>query len=108
LLIPPLPVNTAAVYRAWDALPGSEQHASGEGEGNDLTAAALVVAPELVRWRDRLGALTGTVPRLAGSGATWFAEAAGGIAAGPRQIEVDGQVGRLITVRTVGPQGPTG
>jgi 4-diphosphocytidyl-2-C-methyl-D-erythritol kinase len=106
LLIPPVAVNTVAVYRAWDGLPASKKHAT-EAEGNDLTAAALVVAPDLVRWRDRLGELTGTIPRLAGSGATWFADASPA-AVGPRQIEVDGQVGRLMTVRTVGPQGPTG
>jgi 4-diphosphocytidyl-2-C-methyl-D-erythritol kinase len=42
--------------------------------GNDLEPAALVVAPQLARWRDRLGNDTGQRPRLAGSGSTWFVE----------------------------------
>jgi 4-diphosphocytidyl-2-C-methyl-D-erythritol kinase len=71
LLIPPLGVSTAEVYGAWDALGGPSGAA-----GNDLEPAALVVAPELARWRDRLGNDTGEVPRLAGSGATWFVEGA--------------------------------
>lgn len=69
LLVPPVAVPTAAVYRAWDDLGGP----TGEG-GNDLEPAALAVAPELARWRDRLGEATGVAPRLAGSGSTWFVE----------------------------------
>lgn len=71
LLIPPVSVSTAAAYAAWDRLGGP----SGAG-GNDLEAAALVVAPQLAPWRDRLGDATGETPRLAGSGATWFVEGA--------------------------------
>jgi 4-diphosphocytidyl-2-C-methyl-D-erythritol kinase len=41
---------------------------------NDLEPAALAVEPGLARWRDRLGNATGLVPRLAGSGGTWFVE----------------------------------
>ncbi len=67
LVVPPLAVSTVEVYRAWDALGGP----AGE-HGNDLEPAALVVAPELARWRDRLGEATGEVPQMAGSGATWF------------------------------------
>jgi 4-diphosphocytidyl-2-C-methyl-D-erythritol kinase len=67
LLIPPLHVSTAEVYRAWDRLGGPV----GEG-GNDLEPAALSVEPRLAGWRDRLGSATGEVPRLAGSGSTWF------------------------------------
>lgn len=67
LLVPPLPVSTVEVYRAWDRLGGPV----GE-HGNDLEPAALAVEPELARWRDRLGQATGETPRLAGSGATWF------------------------------------
>ncbi|HEX2193135.1 MAG TPA: 4-(cytidine 5'-diphospho)-2-C-methyl-D-erythritol kinase [Acidimicrobiales bacterium] len=69
LLIPPAAVATAAVYKAWDDLGGP----TGEG-GNDLEPAALAVAPELARWRDRLGNATGVEPRLAGSGSSWFVE----------------------------------
>ena len=67
LVVPPLHVSTPAVYAAWDRLGGP----TAEGP-NDLEPAALVVAPELARWRDRLGDATGITPVLAGSGGTWF------------------------------------
>jgi 4-diphosphocytidyl-2-C-methyl-D-erythritol kinase len=69
LLTPPMHVPTAEVYRAWDALGGP----SGE-HGNDLEPAALSILPQLAEWRDRLAAVAGTRPRLAGSGGTWFVE----------------------------------
>jgi 4-diphosphocytidyl-2-C-methyl-D-erythritol kinase len=69
LLTPPLHCSTVADYRAWDALGGP----SADGP-NDLEPAALVVEPELARWRDRLGDATGETPVLAGSGSTWFVE----------------------------------
>lgn len=69
LLIPPLRVDTPAVYKAWDALGGPTG-----ANGNDLEPAALVAVPALARWRDALGDATGLVPRLAGSGGTWFVE----------------------------------
>jgi 4-diphosphocytidyl-2-C-methyl-D-erythritol kinase len=69
LLVPPFGVSTPEVYRAWDRLGGPVgEHA------NDLEPAALAVAPELARWRDRLGDATGRTPVLAGSGSTWFVE----------------------------------
>ena len=71
LLTPPIHVSTPAVYRAWDDLGGPT--APGP---NDLEPAALKVAPELARWRDRLGDATGQIPALAGSGGTWFVEGA--------------------------------
>lgn len=71
LVTPPFGCSTPAVYRAWDDLGGPV--AAGP---NDLEAAALQVEPELVRWRDQLGAATGQVPVLAGSGSTWFVEGA--------------------------------
>jgi len=67
LLLVPLSCSTAAVYAAWDELGGPAGPS-----GNDLEAAALRVAPELAAWRDELGDSTGQVPRLAGSGSTWF------------------------------------
>ena len=67
LLLVPLSCSTAAVYAAWDELGGPAGP-----RGNDLEAAALRVAPELAAWRDELGDSTGQVPRLAGSGSTWF------------------------------------
>jgi 4-diphosphocytidyl-2-C-methyl-D-erythritol kinase len=71
LLTPPIHCATPAVYAAWDDLGGPQ--ADGP---NDLEPAALVVAPELARWRDRLGDATGQTPVLAGSGSTWFVDGA--------------------------------
>jgi 4-diphosphocytidyl-2-C-methyl-D-erythritol kinase len=71
LLTPPILCPTAAVYAAWDVLGGPAG-----ANGNDLEAAALLVAPALARWRDELAAGTGLTPRLAGSGSTWFVEGA--------------------------------
>jgi 4-diphosphocytidyl-2-C-methyl-D-erythritol kinase len=69
LLTPPFGCSTPAVYRAWDDLGGPRS----EGP-NDLEPAALVVAPRLAEWRDRLGDAAGETPVLAGSGSTWFVE----------------------------------
>lgn len=71
LLIPPVSVPTAEVYRRWDELGGP----SGDN-GNDLEPAALATVPTLARWRDELAEATGRRPRLAGSGGTWFVEGA--------------------------------
>nr|MDQ6927673.1 4-(cytidine 5'-diphospho)-2-C-methyl-D-erythritol kinase [Actinomycetota bacterium] len=71
LLVPPLSVSTPQVYGAWDSLGAPAALGT-----NDLEPAALLVAPELAGWRDRLGDATGETPRLAGSGATWFVEGA--------------------------------
>ena len=71
LLTPPVHCSTPAVYQMWDRL-GGPTHPS----GNDLTEAALAVAPELVRYRDELQQATGQQARLAGSGSTWFVEGA--------------------------------
>ena len=71
LLTPPVAVSTAAVYARWDELGGP----TGEN-GNDLEPAALAVEPRLALWRDELGNATGLMPRLAGSGSTWFVEGA--------------------------------
>ena len=67
LLVPPFGVPTAAVYQVWDELGGP----AGDNL-NDLEPAALRVEPRLALWRDKLGDGTGQVPRLAGSGSTWF------------------------------------
>lgn len=67
LIVPPLHVSTPAVYRAWDDLGGPTDDGP-----NDLEPAAILVEPELARWRDLIGDACGEVPILAGSGATWF------------------------------------
>ena len=77
LCTPPFGASTAAVFRAWDDLGGP----TADGP-NDLEPAALRVAPGLATWRDRLRAVTGRTPILAGSGATWFVEGDFGAAAG--------------------------
>lgn len=69
LIIPPLRVSTPAAYRAWDALGGPTTNGP-----NDLEPAALQVEPRMAWWRDAIAAAIGEVPRLAGSGATWFTE----------------------------------
>ena len=110
LLVPPLAVDTAAVYRAWDHLPEALRRADGEPGDNDLIAAALAVAPELARWRDRFAEVSGRSPCLAGSGATWFVEgtpAELGLA-DLHGLELDGTSAKLIPVRTVGPNHPPG
>lgn len=68
LVTPPVPCPTPAVYRAWDELGGP----TNQDSPNDLEPAALLVAPELVRWRDELAEATGQRPTLAGSGSSWF------------------------------------
>lgn len=88
LLTPPLHCSTPAVYRAWDDLGGP----IADGP-NDLEPAALAVEPELARWRDRLGELTGQTPVLAGSGSTWFVDGA---------YEGDG----LVVARTIAAPAP--
>jgi len=69
LVVPPVHVSTPAVYRAWDEMGGPRSDGP-----NDLEPAALVVAPELAAWRDRIAAACDGTPVLAGSGATWFVE----------------------------------
>jgi len=101
LLVPPFGVDTRAVYTAWDALLPADQH---EGP-NELTAAALVVEPRLIEWRDALGEHSGVKPVLAGSGSTWFVEVeADAPEERARTITVGKEEGQLISVITV----PTG
>ena len=71
LLTPPFGCSTPAVYAKWDEL-GSPYGA----HGNDLEPAALAVEPRLEEYRDALADATGSRPRLAGSGSTWFVEGA--------------------------------
>ncbi len=97
LLLPPFGIDTAAVYRAFDA------GGRGDGGANDLEAAALAVEPRLASWREALGELTGRAPALAGSGSTWFVEG------GPeepgttadREVRRGNETARLVWARTV-------
>jgi 4-diphosphocytidyl-2-C-methyl-D-erythritol kinase len=96
LLLPPFGVDTAAVYRAWDERPTHEGP-------NELAQAAMTVEPRLARWRDALGDLVGSEPRLAGSGSTWFAEGGPAEVGTPEAPEllVGAESGRLMRVHTV-------
>jgi 4-diphosphocytidyl-2-C-methyl-D-erythritol kinase len=103
LLVPPFPVDTAAAYRAWDALAAERRAGVEPDAGNDLTAPALMVEPRLARWRDLFAEATGRRPALAGSGSTWWVEGS------PDEVGLDEQrslvlgrdEGRLVPVRTV-------
>jgi 4-diphosphocytidyl-2-C-methyl-D-erythritol kinase len=105
LLLPPLAVNTAEVYRAWD-----EGARSGDDTGNALEEAAVAVVPRLAVWRDRLTQVCGQRPRLAGSGSTWFVEGSPeGLGLEDRAfLDLDGQRAPLRTVRTLPPESGTG
>lgn len=70
LVTPPIACPTPLVYQAWDELGGPLDSAG----NNDLEAAAMVVAPELLEWRTQLAETTGQRPVLAGSGSTWFVQ----------------------------------
>jgi 4-diphosphocytidyl-2-C-methyl-D-erythritol kinase len=109
LLLPPLSIDTAAVYKRWDERlrdgaagrdTGARLAATG---GNDLEGAAIDVAPALARWREQLERATGVRPRLAGSGSSWFVEGdmeSLGLA-GRDALVVDGRRAPLVAARTV-------
>jgi len=112
VLLPPLRVDTGAVFRAFDHLSPAERRDPAAEHPNDLTRAALLVEPRLARWRAAFDAATGTRPILAGSGSTWFvpstrsdAEAVlGSLPTGRRgtaYLEVDGERGRVLKATTV-------
>jgi 4-diphosphocytidyl-2-C-methyl-D-erythritol kinase len=92
LVIPPLGVSTPAAYRTWDALGAP----TADGP-NDLEPAALVVEPELRRWRDLIGDRLGVAPVLAGSGATWFTDGERANALG----DLIDEGARVVVARTV-------
>jgi 4-diphosphocytidyl-2-C-methyl-D-erythritol kinase len=93
LIIPPLQVATPSVYRAWDRL----DPAASTGNRNDLEQAAIVVEPELARWRDRIIEHFGVTPTLAGSGATWFVEHIGA-----QGVDDAGHVASLARLEALG------
>jgi 4-diphosphocytidyl-2-C-methyl-D-erythritol kinase len=105
LLLPPLAVSTAEVYRAWDE--GARGVARwGDEAGNALEGAALAVVPRLAAWRDRLAQVCGQRPRLAGSGSTWFVEGPPGLLGleDLAFLDLDGERAPLRTVRTLPPE----
>ncbi|MBA2337199.1 MAG: 4-(cytidine 5'-diphospho)-2-C-methyl-D-erythritol kinase [Acidimicrobiia bacterium] len=83
VVVPPVELSTADVYRAWDDLggpaatplpagnlpPGLRSHAP---LGNDLYPAAVAVAPLVAEWRHELEARWGRPVAMTGSGPTLF------------------------------------
>ncbi|HEV3266002.1 MAG TPA: 4-(cytidine 5'-diphospho)-2-C-methyl-D-erythritol kinase [Acidimicrobiales bacterium] len=103
LLLPPFGMDTAAVYRAWDAMSRAGSLPPEGTSGNDLEAPALSVEPRLALWRQAFAEATGVEPRLAGSGSTWFVE--GGAdnfgLEDRRSLQVGQASARLLRARTV-------
>jgi 4-diphosphocytidyl-2-C-methyl-D-erythritol kinase len=100
-LLPPLAVDTAAAYRAWDG--GARVEGEGAPGGNDLEQAAIAVVPALAEWRRAFADATGAQPRLAGSGAAWFVEDGDGALAQRlgTALGLRGVFGSLVPLRTV-------
>ena len=100
LLVPPLHIDTASVYRAFDALRVGDRTGS---ERNDLFAAALVAAPQLQKWVEAFGHQTGCPVFLAGSGSTLFIE--GPLSqcglSGQQTLTIGQQTGALIEASSV-------
>jgi 4-diphosphocytidyl-2-C-methyl-D-erythritol kinase len=96
LALPPFGVDTAAVYRAWDEAPAHDGP-------NELAEAAVAVEPRLALWRDALGDLAGSEPRLAGSGSAWFVEGGPAEAGTPEApaLRLGQESARLVRVHTV-------
>lgn len=84
LVVPPVELSTAAVYRSWDQLEGPTG-LSVEGRdlppslrdygplSNDLYPAAVATDPAVEEWRAELAALWDRVVLMTGSGPTLFA-----------------------------------
>jgi len=87
LVLPPFGVDTASVYRAWDARAAASSPADRDGATNDLESAALEVEPRLGGWKRALEDVTGRRAQLAGSGSTWFVEGT------PAELGVDVSAG---------------
>jgi 4-diphosphocytidyl-2-C-methyl-D-erythritol kinase len=103
LLLAPFGVETASVYRAFDAMAGRPPAtATGRTDGgNDLEAAALAVEPRLGLWRDAFEQRTGRPARLAGSGSTWFTEGSlQSLGIEDPVLAVGEATGHMLTART--------
>jgi len=110
LLLPPLSVSTATVYRIWDERQRREERDRPDDlltdHVNDLEASALEAAPELGRWRNCFHEATLLRPRLAGSGSAWFVE--GDLASIGLEnrsfLVLGGERAALVPVRTLRPE----
>ena len=100
LLLPPLGVSTPLAYRALDEL---RSEGRGHHDRNDLTDAALLVAPALGQWMEEFHRVTGEEVALAGSGSTLFVE--GTLeslgCAGMDQLTIAGSTARVIGAKTL-------
>jgi 4-diphosphocytidyl-2C-methyl-D-erythritol kinase len=84
IVVPPILLDTSAVYRAWDDLDGPKGPAIDRGAlppalreyaplANDLYPAAVAVAPDIDEWRAELVHRWGLPVVMTGSGAALFA-----------------------------------
>lgn len=83
IVVPPIRLDTASVYRAWDHLDGPRGPKVGTGDlppalrnyaplANDLYPAAVSVAPAVDEWRAELASRWAVPVMMTGSGAALF------------------------------------
>jgi 4-diphosphocytidyl-2-C-methyl-D-erythritol kinase len=104
--LPPFPIATHDVYRAWDELGGprsarrmpapSPIDALTSHLGNDLEAAAEAVEPRLRPFREKLEDAVGRQALLAGSGSTYVVLADGPRGLPDRAQEVGAAIGAPV------------
>jgi 4-diphosphocytidyl-2-C-methyl-D-erythritol kinase len=84
IVVPPIDLDTASVYRAWDDLDEPRGQGIGVNDlppvlrdyaplANDLYPAAVSIAPAIDEWRAELVSLWGVPVMMTGSGAALFA-----------------------------------
>ena len=104
--LPPFPIATQDVYRAWDELGGPRSSrrvpapapldALTPDLGNDLEPAAEAVEPRLRPFREKLEDAVGRPALLAGSGSTYVVLADGPRGLPDRAQEVGGAIGAHV------------
>jgi 4-diphosphocytidyl-2-C-methyl-D-erythritol kinase len=84
IVVPPMDLDTASVYRAWDDLDDPRGQGIGVNDlppvlreyaplANDLYPAAVSIAPAIDEWRAELASLWGVPVTMTGSGSALFA-----------------------------------
>ncbi len=84
IVVPPISLDTASVYRSWDRLEGPRGPEIGADDlppalrgyaplGNDLYPAAVAIDPTVDGWRAELASRWGIPVMMTGSGAALFA-----------------------------------
>jgi 4-diphosphocytidyl-2-C-methyl-D-erythritol kinase len=104
--MPPFPLATHDVYRAWDELGGPRARRTVSAPppidalvpvlANDLEPAAEVVEPRLGQFRERLRDVVGREPLMAGSGSTYVVLADGPRGLPERAEEVGAEIGAPV------------